>query len=141
MTIRVHGKTGGRVAKPKRQNSETNSPKGTTSVDVEVGCRMRLERQRANLSQTAIANAMGVTFQQVQKYEKGTNRVGIGRLTQIAEALKVPISTFFVGPELNRSYNASPSTAEILAKPYALRMVNAFNALPLEIQRTLLFLA
>ena len=67
--------------------------------DAEVGRRVRSRRLECRLSQTELAERIGVTFQQVQKYEKGVNRIGAGRLQRISEALEVPISFFFgVGP-------------------------------------------
>lgn len=62
-------------------------------VDAAVGENIRMARLAAGLSQTELGAACGVTFQQIQKYEKGTNRVGGSRLMQIAEALKVPAAT------------------------------------------------
>jgi transcriptional regulator with XRE-family HTH domain len=62
-------------------------------VDVVVGENIRTARLVAGLSQTALGKACGITFQQIQKYEKGANRVGGSRLMQIAEALKVPAAT------------------------------------------------
>jgi transcriptional regulator with XRE-family HTH domain len=76
------------------------SVKRPDPVDVEVGHRIRIERLARGLSQTALANQLGVTFQQVQKYEKGVNRVGAGRLTKIAEVLGVQVGTFFTGKEI-----------------------------------------
>ena len=67
------------------------------SRDAEVGRRVRSRRLECRLSQTELADRIGVTFQQVQKYEKGVNRIGAGRLQRIAEALEVPISFFFGG--------------------------------------------
>ncbi|WP_026187596.1 helix-turn-helix domain-containing protein [Ensifer sp. BR816] len=64
-------------------------------VDIHVGRRIRMRRIWMELSQTSLAEQIGVTFQQVQKYEKGTNRVGASRLQQIADALEVPPSYFF----------------------------------------------
>ena len=75
------------------------SVKRPDPVDVEVGHRIRIQRLARGLSQTALANHLGVTFQQVQKYEKGVNRVGAGRLTRIAEVLGVPVGSFFTGQE------------------------------------------
>ncbi len=75
------------------------SVKRPDPVDVEVGHRIRIQRLARGLSQTALANHLGVTFQQVQKYEKGVNRVGAGRLTRIAEVLGVPVASFFSGQE------------------------------------------
>lgn len=65
------------------------------SRDAEVGRRVRSRRLECRLSQTELADRIGVTFQQVQKYEKGVNRIGAGRLERISEALEVPISFFF----------------------------------------------
>ncbi len=64
-------------------------------ADVEVGRRIREMRIMRGMSQTDLGNALGVSFQQVQKYEKGTNRVGSGRLWRIAGVLDVPITYFF----------------------------------------------
>ena len=75
------------------------SVKRPDPVDIEVGHRIRIERLSRGLSQTALANQLGVTFQQVQKYEKGVNRVGAGRLTKIAEVLGIEVGTFFSGKE------------------------------------------
>jgi transcriptional regulator with XRE-family HTH domain len=66
-------------------------------VDVEVGQRIRIQRLSQGLSQTSLADQLGVTFQQVQKYEKGANRIGASRLQQIAHILQVPVSFFFEG--------------------------------------------
>jgi transcriptional regulator with XRE-family HTH domain len=65
------------------------------SRDHEVGKRIRTRRLEQRLSQTELASKIGVTFQQVQKYEKGVNRVGAGRLERIASALSVPVGFFF----------------------------------------------
>jgi transcriptional regulator with XRE-family HTH domain len=70
-------------------------PKQTTDVDRLVGIRITALRKARGMSQTALGNAVGVTFQQVQKYEKGQNRVGAGRLREIARLLEVPVSAFF----------------------------------------------
>ncbi|UZX45487.1 helix-turn-helix domain-containing protein (plasmid) [Agrobacterium sp. 13-2099-1-2] len=72
-----------------------NSPKTPNQIDVNVGARIRLRRQLLGFSQSKLAEALGVTFQQVQKYEKGTNRVGASRLQAIAAVLAVPVSSFF----------------------------------------------
>lgn len=71
------------------------SIKSPHPVDVEVGRRVRLQRNIIGMSQSTLAEALGVSFQQVQKYEKGSNRVGSSRLSQIAQALRVPVSYFF----------------------------------------------
>ena len=66
-------------------------------IDVIVGKRIRLRRLQLSLSQTDLGQKLGVAFQQVQKYEKGTNRVGAGRLPQIADLFGVPIGALFRG--------------------------------------------
>ena len=64
-------------------------------VDVHVGARMRQRRTLMGMSQTKLGDAVGLTFQQVQKYERGANRVGSSRLYEFAKALDVPVSYFF----------------------------------------------
>lgn len=98
-------------------------------TDVAVGQRIRAFRKEANLSQTKLANLIGVTFQQVQKYERGTNRVGAGRLTQIAQALDVPIMAFFDGlarPIDKRGLKVE-RLAELRAVPAAPKLLIAFS--------------
>lgn len=69
--------------------------KRPNQVDVDVGRRIRVQRKNKGLSQISLADALGITFQQVQKYEKGTNRVGASRISHIAQILDVPVSFFF----------------------------------------------
>jgi transcriptional regulator with XRE-family HTH domain len=71
--------------------------KSPNSTDKHVGSRVRMRRMMLEMSQTELGNDIGLTFQQVQKYEKGTNRIGAGRLHEIARILQVPISFFFEG--------------------------------------------
>src|SRR5688572_12806088 len=66
-------------------------------VDVYVGARVRMCRLMLNMSQGKLGEELGLTFQQVQKYEKGSNRIGASRLQQIAFILKVPVAFFFEG--------------------------------------------
>ena len=68
-------------------------------IDIEVGGRIRMRRTLLGLSQSALAERLGITFQQVQKYEKGTNRVGASRIQAIAQILDVPVSFFFGGQD------------------------------------------
>ena len=78
-------------------------------VDVEVGVKIRTRRKLLGLSQTILADAVGVTFQQIQKYEKGTNRVGASRLLAIADVLDVPVSHFF---EVSEPISGKPLSEE-----------------------------
>jgi transcriptional regulator with XRE-family HTH domain len=71
------------------------TPKSTGPVDALIGARIRLQRNAIGMSQEKLGEILGVTFQQVQKYEKGTNRVGASRLQSIADALGVSVSFFF----------------------------------------------
>src|SRR5436305_7089149 len=102
--------------------------KGTTAHDVEVGQRIRARRMAKGMSQTELGNLLGVTFQQVQKYEKGVNRVGAGRLVRVAEGLDVPVSFFFGGTDAG-----SEDTRAILGfldTSYSLRLLRAFSRIP-----------
>src|SRR3954453_23874231 len=72
-------------------------PKEPQPIDRHVGARIRHKRMMLGVSQEALGDALGVTFQQVQKYEKGMNRVGASRLQAIANFLEVPVSYFFDG--------------------------------------------
>ena len=71
--------------------------KAPNPIDKHVGSRVRMRRMMLNMSQEKLGDALGLTFQQVQKYEKGTNRIGASRLQQIAHILQVPVSFFFEG--------------------------------------------
>ncbi len=68
---------------------------GPHPIDVHVGSRVRLRRTLLGLSQPALGEALGLTFQQIQKYERGANRIGASRLFQLSRILDVPISFFF----------------------------------------------
>ncbi|MUO79909.1 helix-turn-helix domain-containing protein [Agrobacterium vitis] len=64
-------------------------------IDIHVGSRIRLRRTMLGMSQEKLGESLGITFQQIQKYEKGTNRVGASRLQNISSILNVPVSFFF----------------------------------------------
>jgi transcriptional regulator with XRE-family HTH domain len=99
-------------------------PRISEPVDRLVGLNVRIFRKAKGLSQTALADAIGVTFQQVQKYENGTNRVGPGRLASIAKTLDVPIQRFFEGAQQGGAKTAPLS--DVLASPYAVELLQAF---------------
>jgi transcriptional regulator with XRE-family HTH domain len=71
--------------------------KAPNPIDKHVGSRVRMRRMMLGMSQEKLGDALGLTFQQVQKYEKGTNRIGASRLQQISHILQVPVSFFFDG--------------------------------------------
>ena len=84
------------MAKPKRvRRSAKKLVSRSGPIDIHVGERVRLRRNLLGISQTDLGKAVGVTFQQVQKYEKGTNRISASRLFNLSRALDVPISYFF----------------------------------------------
>ena len=91
-------------------------------IDIHVGRRLRLRRDIMKISQEHLANAVGVTFQQVQKYEQGRNRVSASRLFDIATVLEVPISYFFEGIE--------QTTLSKRTSPIALEMQGAAEPTP-----------
>jgi transcriptional regulator with XRE-family HTH domain len=92
--------------------------------DMIVGGNIRLYRQAAEISQVELGEHLGVTFQQVQKYEKGTNRVGAGRLPIIATVLKIPVATLFDGVKLPANTRAP---VQLLQKRDAFKLAVAFN--------------
>jgi transcriptional regulator with XRE-family HTH domain len=93
--------------------------------DVLVGANLRLHRNAAHVSQTEMAEHLGVTFQQVQKYEKGTNRLGAGRLLIVANLLKVPITAFYEGAKGATAQTNPPIL--LLGKRDAFRLAEAFD--------------
>jgi transcriptional regulator with XRE-family HTH domain len=87
----------GRQPKSMRALKDAPSPSQILRVDAHVGARVKLRRKLLGWSQTQLANALGVAFQQVQKYERGTNRIAASTLYQIAMLFDVPIGFFFEG--------------------------------------------
>jgi len=102
-------------------------------TDKHVGARIRMRRLMLGMSQTALAQGLDLTFQQIQKYEKGVNRVGASRLHQIAHILRVPVEFFFEGapgiPGAKANASDAPLLAhvsEFLATPDGLTLVAGF---------------
>jgi transcriptional regulator with XRE-family HTH domain len=114
------------------KNDADRSP---NPIDVHVGRRVRQRRKTLGVTQERLAEDLGLTFQQVQKYEKGTNRIGASRLQQIANILKVPPQFFF--DELPKSkgashYDAAPSPAylnEFVSSNDGIALMKAFMAI------------
>jgi transcriptional regulator with XRE-family HTH domain len=105
-----------------------------TSADAEIGRRLRLLRNERKISQTEIAERLGVTFQQIQKYEKGNNRIAASRLEEIADFFKVPMAFFFGQPK-----NLKQEGQEVfgfLDTPQALRLLKAFSKIADHAQRS-----
>ena len=109
---------------------DNTTARRTDNRDAEVGRRVRSRRLECRLSQTELADRIGVTFQQVQKYEKGVNRIGAGRLQRISEALEVPITFFFSATPhaVARAPSSSPeSVFGFMQTSGAVRIVKAFH--------------
>jgi transcriptional regulator with XRE-family HTH domain len=85
--------------------------KSPNPTDRYVGSRVRMRRLMLGMSQQKLGEKLGLTFQQVQKYENGTNRIGASRLQHIAQILKVPVSFFFDG--VSRQADEGPSKAPV----------------------------
>jgi transcriptional regulator with XRE-family HTH domain len=111
--------------------------KAPNPIDKHVGSRVRMRRMMLGMSQEKLGDALGLTFQQVQKYEKGTNRIGASRLQQISNILQVSVSFFFEGaPNVpsggtrHESIGDAPSPAyvsEFLATSDGLALTKAFT--------------
>jgi len=102
-------------------------------IDVHVGSRIRLRRNMLGFSQERLGESLGITFQQIQKYEKGTNRVGASRLQAIASILNTPVSFFFEGAPDEDGTNAgklaeegSPYVADFLSSSEGIQLNRAF---------------
>jgi transcriptional regulator with XRE-family HTH domain len=101
-------------------------------VDVHVGARIRTRRLLIGMNQETLARALGLTFQQVQKYEGGANRVSASRLSQIAEILNVPISHFFsdLDPDGAEPSPLERETRERLHRPETIELIRSYYAIP-----------
>jgi transcriptional regulator with XRE-family HTH domain len=104
-------------------------------VDRHVGSRVRMQRMAIGMSQEKLGDACGITFQQIQKYEKGTNRIGASRLHQIARILEVPVEFFYEGAPSDGGSGEpavgdrdARSMTEFLATSEGLELVKAFTA-------------
>jgi transcriptional regulator with XRE-family HTH domain len=104
-------------------------------IDKHVGGRVRMRRLMLDMSQTEIGDALGLTFQQMQKYEKGTNRISASRLQQLCRILDVPVAFFFEGaprapglPELSEAAAEVPAyVSDFLATSEGVALVRAFT--------------
>ena len=108
--------------------------KAPNPIDKHVGSRVRMRRMMLGMSQEKLGDALGLTFQQVQKYEKGSNRIGASRLQHISHILKVPVAFLFEGaphqPGQSKGDGQAPSPAyvsDFLATPDGLALIKAFT--------------
>lgn len=103
-------------------------PKTPHVIDVHVGSRIRMQRALKGVTQMALAEGIGVTFQQVQKYEKGTNRVSPSRLQAIADILRVPVASFF---EEGLGASPDPQQADMGASQEIAQFLNSAEGVAL----------
>lgn len=111
------------VTKSSVTSLKTGSPRSSDGADLRLGERIRLARLTAGLSQGELGAAIGVSSQQIQKYENGANRISASRLMRLASAVNIDIRQFF--PSHGRSYG--PTTAYALATPEATNLLAAFS--------------
>jgi transcriptional regulator with XRE-family HTH domain len=118
-------------SQPMMVTSERMAGKKPNPVDAHVGSRVRLRRMLLGMSQERLGESMGLTFQQVQKYEKGVNRIGASRLFQIARILDVPVQFFF--EEAPHIGDGSPARgmAEADSEAFILEFLNSREGLEL----------
>ncbi len=106
--------------------------KSTGSIDKEVGSRVRMRRISIGMSQEKLGDMLGLTFQQVQKYEKGTNRISVARLVDIAKILGVDIHFFFNGIKSNPGFaeeESPPYISEVMSTPEGLQLIRTFTSI------------
>ena len=106
----------------KKKSGSNHDPRSSGKHDVELGKRIRLRRVELKISQSELADQLGVTFQQVQKYEKGVNRVGAARLQLVATALDVPVTFFFEGDGKSREVES----LLFVDSAFSLRLLRAY---------------
>jgi len=109
-----------------RRGDQPMLQKQTQPIDKIIGSNIRTHRLARKMSQTDLANELGVTFQQVQKYENGTNRIGSGRLHQAAQILGVQVSVLFDGGD--RPGRAA--MLDLIIKRDAIRFLQAYSKIP-----------
>lgn len=100
-------------------------------IDRHVGSRVRMQRVLKKMSQEKLGEALGITFQQVQKYEKGTNRIGASRLQQISKTLNVPPSFFFEGAPTSGAPSQAGGFAEDSSSQYVVDFLSTAEGLHL----------
>jgi len=124
------------VADSTNDNERKRYGRGTgvpDPVDIHVGARVRMRRLLIGMNQESLAKALDLTFQQVQKYEGGTNRISASRLEEIAEVLGVPIGYFFVGLPSSEGEEVDPAEREmreLLHRPDAIELIRSYYAIP-----------
>ena len=139
--------------RPVRRRPKLDHP---NPIDVHVGSRVRLRRTLLGMSQEKLGEAIGLTFQQVQKYERGTNRIGASRLWELSAVLEVPVQFFFgeMAPEtlaeMSRITTHQPApdpddgttpmaSASSITRPETLELIRAYDRIPIASVRRRLY--
>ena len=107
---------------------DTSDPGRTAQLELIIGARLRTRRRQLGLSQSELADRLGVSFQQVQKYERGANRVAASTLLTAAQTLNTSIA-WLVGEEVS-GRDDDDDVFRALSRPGALEILQAFNAIP-----------
>jgi transcriptional regulator with XRE-family HTH domain len=111
-------------------------PPAPDPIDISIGSRLRLRRLAMGFSQETLARALGITFQQIQKYERGTNRIFASRLFHLAHVLRVPAAYFFEGlsqgseagdPGCPQAAAAEDGVQDLLGRSDTLKLIQAYN--------------
>ena len=119
------GKAARLTSRPDAAQTDASAPH---PVDVQVGHRLRLRRAALGLSQTTLAEQVGLTFQAIQKYERGENRISASRLYQFAQILNVPVSYFFDEPPSKGAAAVEPWLMELSEREIH-ELLRAYSAL------------
>ena len=121
-----------------RRRTKKQTSRGPNPIDIHVGARVRLRRNLLGITLQTLAKAVGVTYQQLQKYERGVNRIGASRLFNLSRVLDVPISFFFEdlspaaaggGKRRTRGLSEAPAavlTPDSLSKPETVELIRAY---------------
>jgi len=111
---------------------EARNARRPNPIDAHVGSRVRLRRMIMGMSQEKLGESLGLTFQQIQKYEKGVNRIGASRLFDLANVLNVPVQFFYdEAPSLDEPGGMQPGMAERPAESYAAEFLGSRDGLEL----------
>jgi transcriptional regulator with XRE-family HTH domain len=105
--------------------------KQANPIDIQVGNRVRIRRMLIGMSQERLGDLLGLTFQQVQKYEKGVNRIGAGRLFEVSRILNVPVDFFYEGVAAQLA--GQPGMAESEGSPPVMEFVSSGEGLQLSL--------
>ena len=128
--VRVNTESGESSLMPKKKKKTKKTP---NPIDVHVGSRMRLRRMLIGMSQEKLGEKMGLTFQQIQKYEKGVNRIGASRLFQLSQIMGIPVQFFFEEAPVVGNHRDEEATgfAESEGENYIVSFLNTREGLEL----------